>query len=315
MVFGMRDPYSILGVDKSADKKQIKSAFRKLAKKYHPDQNKNNPRAKDKFSEVSSAYEILGDKEKRAQFDRGEIDGEGKPRFTGFEGMGGHPGGPNAQGFGAQGFGGQQGFSGAEDILSQIFGGGGGGGQFGGGFSQGGPTRRPQRPVRGQDIKAFARISLEELANGKANVRLGPQRSLAVSIPPGAEEGQVIRLKGQGEKSHNGPAGDAMVTISIRPHKDFKRVGDDLRVDLTVLLDEAVLGTKARVPTLTGAVSLNIPAWSSSGRIFKIPKKGLPGKEGNIGDLLVSLRIVLPENPDAELISLMKKWQQEKVNI
>jgi DnaJ-class molecular chaperone len=313
MVFGMRDPYNILGVDKSADNKQVKSAFRKLAKKYHPDQNKNNPRAKEKFSEVSTAYEILGDKEKRAQFDRGEIDGEGKQRFSGFEGMGGHPGGPGH----AQGFGGQQGFSGAEDILSQIFGGGGGqGSPFGNGFSQGGPQpRRPQRPTRGQDIKAFARVTLEELAAGKANVRLGPQRTVSVSIPAGAEDGQVIRLKGQGEESPLGPSGDALVTIAIRPHKDFKRHGDDLRVYLSIPLHEAVLGTKARVPTLTGAVSLNIPAWSSSGRVFKVPKKGLPGKDGKTGDLLVSLRTVLPEEPDAELIALMKKWQLEKVDI
>jgi len=316
MVLNMRDPYSVLGVDKSADKKQIKSAFRKLAKKFHPDQNKDNPKAQEKFSEINTAYEILGDKDKRGQFDRGEIDAEGKPR--GFEGMGGahgyDPRGFGGQGFDPRGFQNAQGQGSAEDILSQIFGGGrGGGSPFGDGYAQAG-ARQARRPVRGQDIKAFARITLEELAAGKAKVQLGPQRSVAVSIPPGAEDGQVIRLKGQGEASHNGPSGDALVTIAIRPHKTFKRQGDDLRMDLSLSLDEAVLGTKARIPTLTGAVSLTVPAWSSSGRVFKIPKKGLPGKSGKTGDLMVSLRITLPDGKDPALIDLMKKWQKLKVS-
>ncbi len=312
MVRNMRDPYNVLGVGKSDDEKKVKTAFRKLAKKYHPDQNKNNPKAKEKFAEINTAYEILGDKDKRAQFDRGEIDAEGKPRYTGFEGFGGAR--PGAQGFGGgRGFSNAQGLEGAEDILSQIFGGQGGGDPFGGGFTQGPAGRRPQRPVKGRDIKAFTRVTLEELAGGKSQVRLGPERTVAVSIPAGAEDGQVVRLKGQGEKSPAGPAGDALVTIAIRPHKHFKRQGDDLRIELEITLDDAVLGAKVRVPTLAGAVSLNVPAWSSSGRVFKIPQRGLPGKSGQVGDLLVALRIVLPNNKDDELVALMKKWQKENI--
>ena len=312
MVRNMRDPYNVLGVGKSDDEKKVKTAFRKLAKKYHPDQNKDNPKAKEKFAEINTAYEILSDKEKRAQFDRGEIDAEGKPKYTGFEGFGGAR--PGAQGFGgARGFSNAQGFEGAEDILSQIFSGQGGGDPFGGGFTQGPAGRRPQRPVKGRDIKAFTRVTLEELAGGKSQVRLGPERTVAVSIPAGAEDGQVIRLKGQGEKSPAGPDGDALVTIAIRPHKHFKQQGDDLRIELELPLDEAVLGAKVRVPTLSGAVSLNVPAWSSSGRVFKIPKKGLPCKTGEAGDLLVSLRILLPKDKDDELVALMRKWQSEKV--
>ncbi len=308
MVPDMRDPYNILGVDKSSDAKQIKSAFRKLAKKYHPDTNQENSKAKEKFSEINSAYEILGDKEKKAQFDRGEIDAEGKPKFTGFEGFGG-----GGQPRGQQGFGGHQGFGGAEDILSQIFGGGGGGSPFGDQFQQGNMGRRTAPPQKGRDIKAFARITLEDLARGKAQVRLGPDRTVAVSIPPGTEEGQVIRLKGQGEKVAAGIAGDALVTISIRPHESFKRQGDDLRIDLPIGLEDAVLGAKVRVPTLTGAVSLTIPAWSNSDGAYRIPKKGLPKKSGGHGDILVYPRIALPKKKDDGLIALMKSWKSEKV--
>ena len=310
MVPNMRDPYSVLGVDKTSDEKQVKSAFRKLAKKFHPDRNKDNPKAQDKFSEVNTAYEILGDKEKKTQFDRGQIDAEGKPKFTNFDGFGG-----GRSGRGPQGFGGQQEFNGAEDILSQIFGGGGGGGSpFGGQFQQGAhPGRRQQRPQPARDIKAFARITLEELAQGKSQVNIGPSRVVSVAIPAGTEDGQVIRLKGQGEKSPNGQAGDALITISIRPHANFKRQGDDLRVDLPIGLDDAVLGAKVRVPTLTGAVSLNIPAWSNSENAFRIPGKGLPKKDGGSGDILVFPRVALPKDKSEELIQLMKNWQSEKI--
>ena len=307
MGLDMRNPYSVLGVDKSSDEKQMKSAFRKLAKKYHPDRNKDNPKAQDKFSEVNTAYEILGDKEKKAQFDRGEIDAEGKPKFAGFEGFGGA-----RPGRGPQGFGGGQDFGGAEDILSQMFGGG-SGSPFGGQFQQGAPRGRPQRPQPATDTKVFARITLEELAAGKAQVRIGPGRTVSVSIPAGTEDGQVIRLKGQGEPSPMGQPGDALVTISIRPHDNFKRQGDDLRIDLPISLNDAVLGAKVRVPTLTGAVSLTIPAWSTSDNAFRIPGKGLPRKAGNKGDILVYPKISLPKKPSADLVQLMNSWQSEKV--
>jgi DnaJ-class molecular chaperone len=306
MVPEMRDPYSVLGVDKSSDEKQMKSAFRKLAKKYHPDRNKDNPKAQEKFSEINTAYEILGDKEKKAQFDRGEIDAEGKPKFTGFEGFGGGRPGRGQHGFG----GGQQEFNGAEDILSQIFGGGGGSP-----FSQGShPGRRPRQSQPVRDTKVFARVTLEELVTGKAQVSIGPGRTVSVTIPAGTEDGQVIRLKGQGEKAPNGQPGDVLITISIRPHATFKRQGDDLHIDLPIGLDDAVLGTKIRVPTLSGAVSLNIPAWSNSENAFRIPGKGLPKKDGGTGDILVFPRLTLPKEKSEELILLMKTWQSEKVN-
>lgn len=310
MVPDMRDPYNILGVDKTSDAKQIKSAFRKLAKKYHPDTNADNPKAQERFSEINTAYEILGDKEKRGQFDRGEIDNEGKQKFTGFDGFGG-PG----RGHGAQGFNNQQAYGSAEDILSQIFG---GGASFGDQFSQGnmgrGPARpRPAPPQKGRDVKVFARITLEELAKGKAQVQLGPDRTVAVTIPHGTEDGQVIRLKGQGEKIAGGVAGDALVTIAVRPHENFKRQGDDLRVDLPISLEDAVLGAKVRVPTLTGAVSLTIPAWSGSESTFRIPKKGLPTKAGGHGDILVFPRLTLPKTKNEDLIKLMKSWKSEKI--
>ena len=298
----MRDPYQVLGVPKTASEKEIKSAFRKLAKKYHPDQNKDNPQAKARFTEANAAYEIVGDKKKRAQFDAGEIDAEGKERFQGFGG--GHP------------FGGGGGFGGAEDILSQMFGGmaggGGAGGMGGDPFSgmrgAGGPQGRgsPGRPPKGEDRKINLTVHLKDLAAGKAPVRLGPDRTVNVTIPPEPEEGQIVRLKGQGKE---GPAcrGDVLITLSISEHPDFRRDGTNLRVHVPVPLKTAVLGGKIRVPTIDGAVALTIPAWSTSGAVFRVRGKGLPAKSDGRGDILAILAVELPESPDQDLIDLMKR--------
>ncbi|MEO8668736.1 MAG: DnaJ C-terminal domain-containing protein [Bauldia sp.] len=308
----MRDPYEVLGVKRSASEAEIKSAFRKLAKKHHPDRNANDPKAKERFAELNSAYEVVGDKDKRPQFDRGEIGADGKPKFQGFPGGG--AGGFEGFGQGAPGGGARtfrwstQGGPGEgdpladDDILSQLFGGGGRARATGG----------RQRPVRGEDVSATAAITLEQLLKGeKARVDLPTGRTVDIAVPPGTGPGKVIRLKGQGRPSPSaGPAGDALVTVEFVPHPHFRVEGDTLRSDVPVTLDEAVLGGKVRVPTLDGSVTMSIPANSSGGRTLRLKGKGLPKAGGERGDLLVTLKIMLPEGGDRELEALMKTWRE-----
>lgn len=312
----MRDPYSVLGVSKSADTAEIKKAFRKLAKKFHPDQSKD-PKAKEKFAEINAAYEILGDEKKRAQFDRGEIDAEGKPRFHGFEGFGqegagfgrrGHAGGgPGFQHFEFN-FGGAPGAGGftAGDIFADLFGGGRGAGRRAGTRDQGAP--------RGEDVTADVTISLAEAAKGTmARVALATGRTLEVKVPAGIEDGKQIRLKGQGQPSpFGGDPGDAWVTVHIAKHPYFRAEGRDLRLDLPITLYEAVSGAKVNTPTLEGSVELTIPPGSNGGRTLRLRGKGLPAAGGPPGDLLVTLKIVLPDEVDPELVSLMRKWEAQK---
>jgi DnaJ-class molecular chaperone len=314
----MRDPYEVLGVPRGAAAGQIKSAFRKLAKKHHPDANKNDPKAADKFAEVNSAYEILGDETKRKQFDAGEIDAEGKPRFQGFEGA--HPGGfgagagPDVQfetfTFGPQGAqrggrAGGAGFGGIDDILKEM---------MGGRARRGGARQfEPEEfaPPPGRDAMASTTITLSDLAHGGSRrVYLPTGKEVDIKIPAGLSDGQQIRLKGQGF-SDGGPAGDAIVTVHIAKHPYFERDGANIRLDLPITLYEAVLGGKVRVPTLDGAVELNIPANTSGGRTFRLRGKGLPDKNGT-GDLLATIRIVLPEQNDSELQELMTKWRDTR---
>ncbi|MEE9313539.1 MAG: DnaJ C-terminal domain-containing protein [Rhizobiaceae bacterium] len=294
----MRDPYQILGVPNTASEKEIKSAFRKLAKKYHPDQNKDNPAAKAKFTEASSAYEIVGDKKKRAQFDHGEIDAEGKEKFQGF------PGGGNPFGGGGGG-----GMGGAEDIISQMFGGGGMGSGSPFGHAGGGPQGTAGRPPKGEDRKIHLSVHLKDLAAGRAPVRLGKDRTVNVAIPPEASDGQIVRIKGQGDDGPGGK-GDVLITLSISTNPDFHREGVNLRVHVPVALETAVLGGKIRVPTLGGAVALSIPEWSTSGAVFRVKGKGLPKKAGGNGDIFAVLAVELPQEKDKALIALMKKWQK-----
>ncbi|MEQ9691672.1 MAG: J domain-containing protein [Bauldia litoralis] len=313
----MRDPYSILGVSKTASESEIKSAFRKLAKKYHPDANKNEPKAKERFNEANAAYEILGDKEKRGQFDRGEIDADGKPRFQGFEGFG-HPGGGQARpgAGGARNFrwstGGADGdpFA-ADDVLNEIFSGF-GRGRGGPGAGAGAGARPRPQPVKGEDINATVAVTLEQLVSGeKARVDLPTGRTVDVAIPPGTTSGKVIRLRGQGRAGVlGGPAGDARVTVEFVPHPHFRVEGDLLRREVNIPLEDAVLGGKVRVPTLEGEVSMNVPANSGGGKSLRLKGKGLPKAGGGRGDLVVTLRIVLPEGGDPELTALMKKWRE-----
>ena len=319
-----RDPYDVLGVSRKASEAEIKKAYRRLAKKYHPDTNKDNPKAQSQFSEANSAYEIVGDVKKRAQYDRGEIDAEGKPKFQGFPGGGyggarpgggfggGHAGGPGetifeTYSYGPEGFhrsggrsGGGRARGGFEDILSQM---------FGGGFAGSAETAEaPQQ--RGSDIAVSTSVTLSEAALGaKKRVRLPTGKEVEVTIPAGITDGQSVRLRAQG-LSAGGPPGDAIVTIHVQPHPELKVDGSDLRADISVPLEDAVLGGTARVPTLSGAVDLKIPPQTSGGRTFRLKGKGLPKKDGGHGDLLATVNVRLGD-ADPELEALMKKRREK----
>src|SRR5579862_2698654 len=306
----MRDPYEVLGVDRKASATDIKSAYRRLAKKLHPDANKNDPKAATRFAELNAAHELLEDEDKRKAFDRGEIDAEGKPRFQGFAGDGNFESfsfGPEGftrtarRGRGAKAGGG--GFGGGfEDILREAFGGGGRGAR---------PNFEPEDFGVGADVQAEVSVSLTDAANGATQrLHLPNGKDVDVKIPVGIMNGQHIRLKGQGMAGQAGP-GDLLITVSLAPHPIFTLDGADVRLDLPITLYEAALGAKVRVPTLDKPVEITVPAWTSSGRTFRLKGKGFPAKAGR-GDLLATIRIVLPEKRDAELDELMKTWQRDK---
>jgi len=313
----MRDPYEVLGVQRSASAADIKGAYRRLAKKLHPDANKQDPKAAARFAELNAAYEILGEEDKRKAFDRGEIDAEGKPRFQGFGGGGGPRGrrsgsaGFDTFTWGQDGFqsssggprGGFQGFGGIDDILRDVLGG------RGRGRRGGGEQIFETEDFGGGDINVAVTITLPEAAKGTSRrVRLPTGKDVDVKFPAGLSDGKQIRLKGQGMPKPSGKPGDALITVSIAPHPIFKREGDDLRIELPVALYEAVLGAKVRVPTLDGAVELAIPAGTNSGRVFRLRGKGFPRK-GGAGDLLATVRIVLPEKTDSDFAELMRRWR------
>jgi len=320
----MRDPYEVLGVDRKASAADIKSAFRRLAKKLHPDANKNDPNAASRFAEINAAYEILGTDDKRKAYDRGEIDAEGKPRFQGFHpGAGARPGGgftPEGDfetfSFGPEGFTrstrrgrGGGGFGGFEDILRDAFGGAGAG--PGARMHRGGAGFEAEDFGSGADVAAALTVTLPDAAQGATQrIRLPSGKDVEVKIPAGIADGQQIRLRGQGMPGPGG-AGDVLITLSIAPHPIFTLEGANLRLDLPITLDEATLGAKVRVPTLDKPVEIAIPAWTSSGRTFRLKGKGFPAKAGR-GDLFATVRIMLPERSDPELEALMQKWRSEK---
>ena len=324
----MRDPYEVLGVDRKASAGDIKSAFRRLAKKLHPDANKNDPKAASRFAELNAAHEILGDEEKRKAFDRGDIDAEGKPRFRGFEGFGGGAGprpgggfGPDAEfetfSFGPEGFtratrrgraGGGGGGGGFEDILREAFGGGMGGGA---GARRGGAAFEAEDLGTGADVTAALTVSLRDAAHGiTQRLHLPSGKDVEVKIPAGITNGQQVRLRGQGMPGPGG-AGDVLITVSIAPDQLFELDGSDVRLELPITLYEAVLGAKVRVPTLDKPVEITIPPKTSGGRTFRLKGKGFPAKAGH-GDLLATVRIALPDHGDPELDELMKKWRTDQ---
>ena len=310
----MANPYSILGVDKNADEKAIKSAYRKLAKQLHPDSNPNNPGAAEKFSDVTRAYDLLSDKAKRAAFDRGEIDMNGDPLNPFGGGFGGaRPGGQG--GFRAsdfQGFGGPGGPGGGEEVdLSDLFDGlfGGGGARGGSPFGQNarrGPRSAP--PRKGADIAYRLRVPFADAAARKdQRITLADGKTIDLKLPAGVEDGTQMRLKGKGEAGPAGP-GDGIVTIAVDTHSLFRREGDHIRMDLPITLDEAVNGAKVRCPTVDGAVMLTIRPGTSGGTVMRLSGKGWSKKGDGRGDQLVTLEIQLPDDP-TELARRLNGWR------
>ena len=296
------DLYQRLGVQRGASEAEIKKAYRSLAKQLHPDRNKDNPNAAKRFGEVTAAYDLLSDKDKRAQYDRGEIDEDGNPKMP--FGAGGFGGGARPGG-GFDGF--QGGFQGADtadlsDLFEGLFG---GGGRRGGGF--GGFRQRARAPEKGADIAYRLTVPFVDAATlSPQRIMLADGKTIDLKLPNGVEEGTKIRLAGKGEQGPGG-AGDGLVTISIAPHPFYKRDGNDIRLDLPVTLKEAVLGGKVKVPTPEGPVMVTIPKGSSSGKVLRLKGRGFTGKNGKRGDQLISLEIDLPSD-DAELQSFAEKW-------
>jgi DnaJ-class molecular chaperone len=304
-----QDPYVELGVPRTASADEIRRAFRKLAKQYHPDKNQGDKAAEDRFKRISAAFDLLGDEDKRKKFDAGEIDADGRETMRGF--AGGNPFGQSGgfQSGGFQGGGFRPGPGGAQfedvdlgDILGEMFGGR-GAGRAGGGFNFN---------QRGHDIRATVELDLEEAINGaKRRIAFSDGRTLEVTIPKGAADGQVLRLKGQGAPGRAG-AGDALIELAIRPHPIFKREGDNLVMDLAISVPDAVLGGKVEAPTPDGPVTLSIPPGSNSGSTLRLKGKGMPGPLGRRGDLMARLLVTLPDNPDPELIKFAEEWRKDR---
>lgn len=288
------DPYTTLGVARSASEAEIKSAYRKLAKQLHPDANKGNPKASERFSDVTRAYDLLSDKTKRAQFDRGEIDGDGNPAmpFGYGGGGGGQSGGGNPFGGGSADF---------SDMFSDLFGGR-GGNPFGGG--------QRSAPPKGGNIAYRLSVQFIDAAT------LAPQRitlqggaTIDLKLPAGVDSGTQMRLGGKGQAGPGG-AGDAIVTIDVKAHPHFTRDGDHIRLDLPVSLTEAVLGAKVKVPTVDGPVMLSVPAGTTSGKIMRLKGRGWSVKAGGRGDQLVRLMVDLPAD-DAALQAFAEGWTSD----
>jgi DnaJ-class molecular chaperone len=289
----MTDPYETLGVAKTASVEDIQKAYRKLAKKFHPDLNPGDKSAEDKFKDVSAAYDLLGDPEKRGRFDRGEIDAQGveKPQrryYRDFADRGETGPFTSDQGFAD--------FNDA-DILSEIFG-----------------RRGANMKMRGGDVRYHLTVDFLSAVNGaKPQLALPDGSDITVTIPPGTRDGQVLRLKGKGRPGYNGgEPGDALIEIEVRPHPVFTRDNDDIRIELPVSLSEAVLGGKVKAPTPTGAVMLTVPKGANTGTVLRLKGKGVAKAQGGHGDQYVTLKVVLPEKPDPELEEFITRWSKSK---
>ncbi|KSB88724.1 molecular chaperone DnaJ [Caulobacter vibrioides] len=301
-----RDPYLELGVSRGASADEIRKAFRKLAKQYHPDTNPGDKKAEDKFKQVSAAFDILGDAEKKKKFDAGEIDADGRETMRGFGGgQGPFGGGFNRGGFGRGGGAGD----GPEidlndlfgDILGRNRGAGGGGGGFGGGFS-----------AKGADVRARLDIDLEEsIKGGKKRVAFSDGRTIDVTIPAGAQEGQTLRLKGQGSPGRGGN-GDALIELAVKPHPIYRKEGEHLVMDLPVSVPDAVLGGKVEAPTPDGPVNVTVPKGANSGSKLRLKGRGLADAKGHRGDLYARLIVTLPETIDEDLEKFAQAWREQK---
>jgi DnaJ-class molecular chaperone len=304
-----RDPYLELGVSRTASAAEIRKAFHKLAKQHHPDANKGDKKSEEKFKQVSAAFDILGDADKRKKFDAGEIDADGRETMRG--GFGGGGGNPFGAGFGGRGrAGGMGGGEGPEIDLNDLFGdilgrnrgaGAGAGGGFGGGFA-----------AKGADVRARLDIDLEEaIKGGKKRVAFSDGRTIDVTIPAGAQEGQTLRLKGQGSPGRGGQ-GDAMIELAIKPHPIYRPENGALVMDLPISVPDAVLGGKVEAPTPDGPVTLSIPKGSNSGAKLRLKGRGLADAKGHRGDLFARLVVTLPDTPDAELEKFAETWREKR---
>ena len=307
----MRDPYEILGIAKTANETEIKKAFRTLAKKHHPDKHAGDAAAQKRFQEISGAYDILGDKQKRAQYDAGAIGADGNPKGFDPRQGGFRQGNPFGGGFGGGGGPGARDFhfsfddapggaAGFEDIFADLMGGG----------------RRAKgaqgRAAKGEDFAAAVTVSFAEAAGGGTRrVMLQNGEQIDVKIPAGVKDGQVVRVKGRGGGGgRGGPNGDILLTVSVAPHPFMTRDGNDIRMDLPVTLKEAVLGAKVPVPTLTGTVSLSVPPNSNTGTVLRLKGKGIAANDGP-GDFYVRLVVTLPEKPDESLRGFVQGWSPD----
>ena len=289
----MTDPYEILGVDKKASADDIQKAYRRLAKKHHPDLNPGDKSAEDKFKDASAAYALLGDAEKRARFDRGEIDASGaeqqqQRRYYRDFAERGEAGQSSDSGFAD--------FSDA-DILSEIFG-----------------RRGANMKMRGGDVQYHLAVDFLSAVNGaRPQLSLPDGSQITVTIPPGTRDKQVLRLKGKGRPGYNGgESGDALIEIEVRPHPLFTRKDDDIHLDLPISLAEAVLGGKVKTPTPSGDVMLNVPKGANTGTVLRLKGKGVKKPDGSHGDEYVTLKVVLPDKPDPELEEFIARWSKAK---
>jgi DnaJ-class molecular chaperone len=289
------DPYEVLGVNRTASQDEIQKAYRKLAKKHHPDLNPGNKKAEEKFKDIGTAYDILGDPEKRARFDRGEIDATGAERPQRHYYREYAEAGPGRAGAYSSDSGFAD-FADAGDVFAEFFG-------------RGGGARRTMR-MRGGDISYRLEIDFLDAVNGAVQQLHMPDGSeIKVTIPAGTRDGQILRLKGKGQPGFNdGASGDALIEIAVRPHPVFSRRNDDILSELAVSLGDAVLGGKVETPTTTGRVTLTIPKSSNSGTTLRLKGKGVQKADGTRGDHFVTLKVMLPEHPDSELEKFVASW-------